>query len=92
MKLPPLVGPSQISLPVGVIVQGPEGSKVAHEESVDSEEDSPSEEEGDQGSALTLRRSSRSTRGAPPKRFGFAFTHHLSALPRLNIPDFEFNL
>ena len=70
---------------------GPEGSKVAHEESVDSEEDSSSED-GDQGSAPTLRRSSRSTRGAPPKRFGFAFTHHLLALPRLNIPDFEFNL
>ena len=69
---------------------GPEGSLVAHQESVDSEEDSPSEEEGDQ--APTLRRSSRSTRGAPPNRFGFAFTHQLSVFPRLNIPDFEFNL
>ena len=68
----------------------PEGSPIAHKESVDSEEDSPSEEEGDQ--APTLRRSSRSTRGAPPKRFGFAFTHQLSVFPRLNIPDFEFNL
>ena len=68
----------------------PEGSAIAHKESVDSEEDSPSEEEGDQ--APTLRRSSRSTRGAPPKRFGFAFTHQLSVFPRLNIPDFEFNL
>ena len=64
----------------------PEGSPIA----VDSEEDSPSEEERDQ--APTLRRSSRSTRGAPPKRFGFAFTHQLSVFPRLNIPDFEFNL
>ena len=68
----------------------PKGSPIAHKESVDSEEDSPSEEEGDQ--APTLRRSSRSTRGAPPKRFGFAFTHQLSVFPRLNIPDFEFNL
>ena len=68
----------------------PEGSPIAHKESVDSEEDSPSEEEGDQ--TPTLRRSSRSTRGAPPKRFGFAFTHQLSVFPRLNIPDFEFNL
>ena len=68
----------------------PEGSPIAHKESVDSEEDSSSEEEGDQ--APTLRRSSRSTRGAPPKRFGFAFTHQLSVFPRLNIPDFEFNL
>ena len=68
----------------------PEGSPIAHKESVDSEEDSPSEEEGDQ--APTLRRSSRSTRGTPPKRFGFAFTHQLSVFPRLNIPDFEFNL
>ena len=70
----------------------PEGSPFAHKESVDSEEDSPSEEEGDQASAPTLRRSSRCTRGAPPKRFGFAFTHQLLAFPRLNIPDFEFNL
>ena len=68
----------------------PEGSPIAHKESVDSEEDSPSEEEGDQ--APTLRRSSRSTRGTPPKRFGFAFTHQLSVFPKLNIPDFEFNL
>ena len=68
----------------------PEGSPIAHKESVDSEEDSPSEEEGDQ--APTLRRSSRSTKGAPPKRFGFAFTHQLSVFRRLNIPDFEFNL
>ena len=67
-----------------------EGSPIAHKESIDSEEDSPSEEEGDQ--APTLRRSSRSTRGAPPKRFGFAFTHQLSVFPRLNIADFEFNL
>ena len=68
----------------------PEGSPIAHKESVDSEEHSPSEEERDQ--APTLRRSSRSTRGAPPKRFGFVFTHQLSVFPRLNIPDFEFNL